>query len=371
MLKKLRATPHAVSLTAHDDSLARVWYGRMVLPPKDAYSSVTDTTYGDVRKLIIDTPDADLPSGIGCSSMDMRALSGDGSTSCGADELMCWARCMPLADFNIDENTCADQDLRLQCINPRGQSSDGSRHGDYYPACTNTTQEVTPFPKITGQNDNCADEWEAFRMGSAYDHHFNLTTAANSGAFFMWSVVGGTIKARLAFNNVFGYLSAGFADINGKKNGMHGANVLIAMPGGDYSAVTGLDLDKPSVQSFVIDPTQSSFRHWQEPIDGNPGAEFVQTECFTALLFETDEINGIAFNTTGTDEMIWAGNEKDHFMGYHGRNRDRFTVEWSTGEAYFGALKADENTASSSSRSQHVFLTASITVASIVYSLYH
>lgn len=381
MLKTLRATPHAVSLAAHDDSQARVWYGRMILPPKDAYSPGTDATYGDVRNHLIDTPDAEVPSGFGCSSVGMRALSGGGGKdSCEANELMCWSRCMPLADFNINENTCADQGLRLQCINPRDQFSDGSNHGDYYPACTNTTQEKTPYPAITGQPDTCAGEWEAFHIDSTYDHQFNLTTSSNSGAMFMWSVVDEKIKARLSFNNVFGYLSVGLADVYGKKNGMHGANVVMAIPGGDYSAITGLDLNEAaSVKSFVIDPTGSSFRHWQKPVGSAPNAEVVSTGCFTTLLFETDQINGIALNTTGTNQMIWGGNGADHYMGYHGRDRARFTVEWSTGEAYFGALKADadsdadadDNTVSSSSRIECVFLTAYIAIASVVYSLYN
>ena len=39
--------------------------------------------------------------------------------------------------------------------------------------------------------------------------------------------------------------------------------------------------------------------------------------------------------------MIWAGNLKDSFCGSHGRgqdgrgDRDRFTVEWKTGKAWF------------------------------------
>ena len=41
--------------------------------------------------------------------------------------------------------------------------------------------------------------------------------------------------------------------------------------------------------------------------------------------------------------MIWAGNLKDSFCGAHGRgqdgsgDRDRFTVEWKAGKAWFPA----------------------------------
>ena len=373
MQKKLRATPHAVSLTAHEDSLARVWYGRMVLPPKNAYSASTDTTYGDIRKLLVGTPDASLPPGLGCSPMDMRALSGGGDTSaCGEDELLCWARCMSKSEFDVSGSTCADQNLQLQCINPRNQFSNGVAHGDYYLACSNTIEAVTPYPKIPAPAGNCAAEWEAFSTDSSYDHRFDLTTTINDGAAFMWSVVDESIKARLAFNNTFGWLSAGLADVGGKNNGMHGANVFMAMPGGNFSAATGLDIDEgSSVKSFVIDPTNSAFRHWQKPFDTNPNAQVVSSECFTELIFDEDHINGIAFNLAGTDQMIWAGNGVDYFVGYHGMNRARFTVEWSTGEAYFGALKKEENTVpTSSSSDRHIaVLTASITAVSVVYSL--
>jgi len=372
MQKKLRATPHAVSLIAHDDSLARVWYGRMILPPKNAYSAAMNTTYGDIRKLLVDTPDAKVSPGLGCSSMDMRALSGGGEASaCGEDELLCWARCMSLSEYNVSGSTCADQNLPLQCINPRDQFSSGSFHGDYYPACSSSAEAVTPYPEIPAPAGNCAAEWEAFSTDSSYDHRFDLTTTANDGAVLMWSVVNGSIKARLAFNNTFGWLATGLANVGGGKNGMHGANVLMAMPGGNYSAATGLDIDEgSSVKSFVIDPTDTSFRHWQEPVGTNPNAQVVSSECFTELIFDADNINDIPFNLTGTDQMIWAGNGDDYFMGYHGLNRARFTVEWSTGEAYFGAFNAEENTVtSSSSGGQFTLLTASLTAASVVYSL--
>lgn len=50
----------------------------------------------------------------------------------------------------------------------------------------------------------------------------------------------------------------------------------------------------------------------------------------------------ISLSTLGTDELIWAGNGNDHFMGYHGKNRDRFTLNWMSGESYFGKLKVVE-----------------------------
>ena len=47
-------------------------------------------------------------------------------------------------------------------------------------------------------------------------------------------VVDEGMKARLAFNNAFDWLATALVNaLDGKKNGMHGANVLLAMPWGN------------------------------------------------------------------------------------------------------------------------------------------
>lgn len=120
-----------------------------------------------------------------------------------------------------------------------------------------------------------------------------------------------------------------------------GGNVLLAIPGGDYSPVTGLDLSVPgSIATYVIDDVDSAFRHWMDPVDSDEDsstvAAFETTDCFTAIAFESDHINGKAFNIDGTDEMIWAGNSADHFVGYHGPfSRQRFTIDWKAANVVF------------------------------------
>ena len=142
------------------------------------------------------------------------------------------------------------------------------------------------YPAITGQPDNCADTWESFYKDNSYDHSFNLTREGD-GAFLMWSVVDGrSIKARLAFNNVFGWLSTGFADPDGKHKGMNGGHIVMAVPGGNYSAITGLNLDvEASVGTYVIDSNDSSFRHWVDTKGPATNAEVVSTNCFTAIRY--------------------------------------------------------------------------------------
>jgi len=350
----------------------------MILPPQDAYSATTDETFGDVRKLLVSTPDSEIPHGVGCSSVDMRARNAASDTSgdngaCGEGELYCWVRCMPLADQGLTATTCSDQNLQLQCVNPRDQFSDGSEHGDVFPKCSNTTEPVSDYPTIVpGQGDECdAAAWETFSVkGDDYMYEFDLSTNYTS-AKFMWSVVDGeTVKVRLAFNGLFGWLATGFASTGLGKNAMLGGNILMAMPGGDYDAAVGLDTALPhTVKEHVISSTDTAFRHWQDPVEGSaPNADVQSTACFTALTFEMDNINGLKFNTSASDLMIWAGNGEDQFMGYHKQNRARFTVEWSSGEAYFGTEQ--ESGASSGSSQQKLASVVTLSaVATIVYAL--
>ena len=110
---------------------------------------------------------------------------------------------------------------------------------------------------------------------------------------------------------------------------MNGVEDFLVIPGGDYSPVTGLDISKgPLGQTFKIDPDNTGYRHWQTAV-ANSSATFETTPGFTALSFETENFNGKAFNTTGSD---WAADGADHFIGYHGRNRGRYTFESSTGK---------------------------------------
>merc|ERR1712183_101535 len=161
---------------------------------------------------------------------------------------------------------------------------------------------------------------------------------------FMWNVVDDNVEGKLVFNGLFGYLSLGFSYPGGNKNGMNGASIIMAIPGGNYSAKFGLDLGmEPTVNEYVINVNQSSFRHWSDPLPGRDTSSYAvhSTECFTALTFNTNNINDIKFNVDGTDDLIWAANNKDTFCSSHGRgqdgrgDRDRFIIEWKTGKAWY------------------------------------
>mmetsp|Transcript_448 Transcript_448/g.820 ORF Transcript_448/g.820 Transcript_448/m.820 type:complete len:485 (-) Transcript_448:22-1476(-) len=381
--RSLHATPHSLTITPQNPSAARVWYGRMVLPPNDAYNPQVGASYGDIRRLSIEATSEGraIPAGVGCSStslkariQDTNALSNANSMrilaeeeevtadpegedaeesaaphgvtpdQCTENELFCWFRCMPL-DFEDSQLThpsvCAERNLKLQCTSPRDEVvPNGDQHGDYYPGCTNSTDPPSAYPLIDQADEaTCTDSlWEAFHAsGEGYDHFVDLTHPMGDETYLMWSVLdNGVVKARLAHNNVFGFLSTGFAnELDTVHNGMNGGHVVLAIPGGNYSPATGLDLNEPaSVDTYTIHETESAFRHWQDHIDTaeSISASVESTECFTAILFESDNINGQKFNVEGTDEMIWAANSADHFVGYHGPfNRARFTIDWSNG----------------------------------------
>eukprot|EP00547_Thalassionema_nitzschioides_P017819 CAMPEP_0194234562 /NCGR_PEP_ID=MMETSP0158-20130606/2255_1 /TAXON_ID=33649 /ORGANISM="Thalassionema nitzschioides, Strain L26-B" /LENGTH=685 /DNA_ID=CAMNT_0038967785 /DNA_START=69 /DNA_END=2126 /DNA_ORIENTATION=- len=378
--RKLRATPHYVTLDDKEDAV-RVWFGRMVLPPSDAYSVKDDKTYGEIRRLLSDNKQT-APNGLGCSSIHQRALDAapqgdEADGGCPEGKFQCWFRCMDIPAGEPSIESCTDEndpDLSMKCINPRGQVSwDGMKHGDYYPKCTNSTAEITDVPSLPSEEpfnypqdeDVCTDgAWSEYLTDAEdeFDFVHDLTTTdGDTAAKFFWSVVDNDdgsnksfIKGRLSFNGLFGWIAFGFANTadGAKKNGMNGAQVLMATPGSplDYSPVTGFDLSKGEegfrVAEYVIDHSDSAFRHWQDPVGpisisaksaSNVNlAPSVDTshECFTSLDFYQDRIHETEFNTSGMNTMLWAANGEDSFAGYHGRgNRAVFDVEWKTGEA--------------------------------------
>jgi hypothetical protein len=105
----------------------------------------------------------------------------------------------------------------------------------------------------------------------------NLIIVLTLGNAFTWTIL--TITALILLEKVMELSSCGswsmevsrlvshsttsLADPDGKHKGMNGGHIVMAIPGGNYSAVTGLNLDvEPSVGSYVIDSDGSAFRHW-------------------------------------------------------------------------------------------------------------
>ena len=137
----------------------------MVLAPNDAYLPSSDLTFGEARRFLVKSSGDDIPLGLGCSSPNTRTvvetsrkLEGPSATSsCAEDEFFCWFRCQNLSEFELTPTSCSERNLKMQCVNPRGQVvPDGMKHGDYFPLCTNNTHEthpVTDVPKIEPQDE--------------------------------------------------------------------------------------------------------------------------------------------------------------------------------------------------------------------------
>jgi hypothetical protein len=349
----LRAAPHALSMIAHQSDESRVWYGRMVLPPVMAVHPVHDETFGRLRDMVVDkdTPEDEVVAIACSSSAKARELQ---TTTCEAGTLLCWHDCMSLEEHGVSADICAQQGLDLWCINPRGQLWDNT-HGDFFPGCIDAAnaENATEFPRLPNYpRDNetacTAETFQRFLQNnqeSAYDHSVDL----DGVAVFEWTVLeNNVIRGRLAYDGLFGYLALGYPSVGGGKNGMHGAEIIMAIPGGNYDAAIGFDLTiAPTINEYVIDPEQSSFRFWDTPVstadtnvstsarNGNTlddayGIDY--DDCFTAITFESTGFHGKPFNVSGTDHFIWAANDEDYFAGYH-TQRGHIYVNWLAGEA--------------------------------------
>ena len=336
---RLRATPHALTMPYHGLNEARVWYGRMVLPPSDAVHPEHGVTFDEIRQGLIEGR-GDTQLDLGCSStMAARKLQ---ETECTGNSIYCWHQCMNATEYSVSDEICAAQGLDLRCINPRNQLYvDG--HGDYYPGCidASTASNVTDYPPLDGaprNEDKCTlAAYIAFASNTWYENQ--LVVGDDTGTF-SWTFVDGVLDGRLAFNGLFGWLAFGLANTTGRLNGMLGASIIMALPGGNYNAADGLDLTVGNdVNEYHISPFQTAFRHWSNPVTSKTRHASKKkyaveaNDCFTAITFKTDNINNIKFNVTGKDELLWAANGADYYAGYHGANRFRFAIDWTTNKA--------------------------------------
>ena len=200
---------------------------------------------------------------------------------------------------------------------------------------------ITSYTKLDNypqDPDVCTDaEWETFSNATDYDFSFDLSTD-DTTAKFMWTIKDGKVHGNIAFHGLFGFLAVGLASLDPKALhfGMNGASILVAKPSDEYDKKVGFDFTKNStIAEHMIHETDSAFRHWKNPItDSTSDVTSLllnKNDCFTSFSFEADGINSRSFNTTGTDTMLWAGNKEDKFAGYHGTNRAKFNIEWSTG----------------------------------------
>ena len=156
----LRPVPHAVEMRARADGAARAWYGRMVLPPAALIApDHGGATYGRVRELLkAGTTGDDDGVALGCSrdTASRRMQWAPAVPECAEGTMYCWHRCMNLTGdtlldhphpvhgdyfpFGPDATDCAARGLQTQCVDALDTLPPSSQHGDFFPACTNTTK---------------------------------------------------------------------------------------------------------------------------------------------------------------------------------------------------------------------------------------
>lgn len=141
----LRALPHSLKMPETPDQ-PRVWYGRMVLPPADAYHPIHLQTFADLRNSMVSGESSQDVLAMGCShTLEARQLE---EISCDADELLCWHKCFNNTE-ELTEN-CTDKGLDLACINDKRELWIGDHNPAFYPGCVDLATAVN----YTNTTDN-------------------------------------------------------------------------------------------------------------------------------------------------------------------------------------------------------------------------
>ena len=139
----LQATPHTLTLFNREKDQSHIWYERMVLPPSVDVHPKHGNTFGETRRLMIDSSlsgdDKDKHANehlsLGCS-YESKAARQLEETTCEDGTTFCWHRCMAHSDYGISNEVCTERQLGLQCT----ISSDQvyiEGHGEFFPSCTN------------------------------------------------------------------------------------------------------------------------------------------------------------------------------------------------------------------------------------------
>lgn len=234
--------------------------------------------------------------------------------------------------------------MNLTCVNSRGLVWNESYHGDFYPACVdpNSTLDATTFPVLDGYPRDLSicsvNDFQNFvKAGGSYQH---VGTLMSNVSVFMWNVTQNhTVQGRLVVNSLFGWIAMGFR--GPQSFPMFGAEILMGLPGGNYSIQNGLDLSLgPMTHEYTIG-NEASYFLWGAPSSSVPPrsmavlssqAEESPDGCFTSLTFEAVGFVSSKFNLNGTNTMIWAANGEDSFVQWHGQQRGVFVIDWASGD---------------------------------------
>lgn len=341
----IRATPHAVSISSPN---ARLWYGRMFLPPADALSERHGVTFSRLRELAAEQTalrlqsrrllggsvgDAEIDVDVGCSSQTYARRQAP--AACTSNQMYCWMRCMELTP-QINATACAEKGLQLQCTSQFKQVwREKDSHGDYNPTCSDYTDFVTPAPTLApAPKGSCAPFNQSYAADLA--DGYKLAQLFPGRAVLLHKVVGDNIALKLYFNGRAGWLGLGIENLIGGHGGMLGAPVVLALlesadanPDDNFAALKG-------VREYIIDQKKTAFRWWSKPF--SPAAiqqtSFEQSGdmCVTKFAFTSSSIAGAKLNTTGWNRLIWAVNKATAYPGYHTEGlRGHVTIDFSSG----------------------------------------
>jgi len=321
---ELYAAPHAMSMPSHEENQARLWYGRMFLPPDEALNERQGKSFGRVREMMIDAitnSETGTGTGIGCS----RKLAEVEQLECGDDAMYCWMRCM---NHTADASpaACEGEGKTLRCLSQRLQIwRPQDSHGDYNPTCTDVPADtwVTPEPKIPERDAAaCADGFDAFVGKDEYDNAIELEEGKH---WLLWSVKDGLLHAKMAYNDTVGWLALGAANVGAYRSGMMGAHIVMGIidtPTADDPRSFGSPWVGTGVNEYIIDEQDSAFRHWSTPYSSPAlhDAALESTECYTAMTFATASISGWDLNLTqgSNNSLIWGSHTTTFLKGYHG-----------------------------------------------------
>uniref|UniRef100_A0A7S0DH84 Copper transporter n=1 Tax=Amorphochlora amoebiformis TaxID=1561963 RepID=A0A7S0DH84_9EUKA len=110
---------HAVKVPL---GVTRMWFGRMFLPPDDAFGVDVDIPFREYRKRV---EQGDLHPTVACGAPQQLVHNARLDSKCGEGGYRCWRKC-----YYMDVNVTCGEDSQLECVSQSsGKSCDPEQHG--------------------------------------------------------------------------------------------------------------------------------------------------------------------------------------------------------------------------------------------------
>ena len=157
--------------------------------------------------------------------------------------------------------------MELKCVSQRDQIADPSKHGDYNPICTNSTEAVVSDSEVapTPQRNEAACTDYASYVASVENGY--IKEALTDKTTLLYRYTEDELDVKLIYDGIVGWLSLGIENPGGGHNGMNGASIVMGIYDPDpnvYDPNWDLQTFKGTgVGEYIIDPSNSAFRHWK------------------------------------------------------------------------------------------------------------